>query len=352
MGESKRAETAVEISNLLPGTIYHLCVLSVSAANYQTPSAIVHVRTKPLPLSQTEQNVAAGGPTVRASIPKSTVGLAAPSAPVMTREHSGGPPPVKRPSAGRKQSPAASGVDGVHGHTDEPPKGTANHDRDATLEQLAERLKTLQHENENIEKQTTDEEEEHVALLKELEKQRDELKKRVKEKDEASGDLKKHVYKLESANRSVQGEKSKRERALQQKEAARKKRKTDIVRWQEQMERMTTDVAKVKKEKGRVEEDARKRTDEVRQKISKEQSEMKVIDDEIQDKGGRVKKLEEERKGQQGGDSEDGHELDRIDNERARQWEMRLSSLHARYATLVSLHAQVGAALLAVWEQC
>ena len=67
---------------------------------------------------------------------------------------------------------------------------------------------------------------------------------------------------------------------------------------------------------------------------------MKTIDDEIQDKGGRVKKLEEERMGLQEGDSEDGKELDRIDNERARQWELKLGNLHARYTTLVNLHAQ------------
>ena len=326
----------MEILNLVPGTIYHLCVLSVSAANFQTPSAILHVRTKPV--TQSQQNATTGAPTIRASIPKSTAGLATPSAPVMTREHSGGQPQLKRP-AGRKQSPAS--LDTSHGQTDDFPKSTTS-DRDATLEQLAERLKTLQHENENIEKQTVDEEEEHIALLKELEKQRDDLRKRVKEKDEASGDLKKHVYKLESVNRSVQGEKTKRERLLQQKEATRKKRKDDIVRWQEQMERMIADTAHAKEEKTRVEEDGKKRADEVREKVSKEQSEMKGIDDEIQDKGGRVKKLEEERQKQQGGDSEDGKELDRIDNERARQWEIKLSSLHGRYVALVNLHTQVG----------
>lgn len=346
VGESKRAETAVEISNLVPGTIYHVCVLSVSAANFQTPSAILHVRTQPISLPQAQQNTAVGAPTIRASIPKSTVGLAAPSAPVMTREHSGGQPQVKRSSAGRKQSPAASGVDVSHGHADELQRSTGTHVRDAPLEQLADRLKALQQENENIEKQATDEEEEHIALLKELEKQRDELRKRVKEKDEASGDLKKHVYKLESVNRNVQSERTKRERLLQQKEATRKKRKNDIVRWQEQIERMIGNATQAKEEKGRLEEDQKKRADEIREKIAKEQSEMKGIDDEIQDKGGRVKKLEEERKRHQGGDSEDGRELDQIDHERARQWELKLGSLHARYATLVNLHAQVGGILL------
>lgn len=230
-------------------------------------------------------------------------------------------------------------MDVSHANLDESLK-RAKTAKDETLEQLADRLKTLQHENESVEKQGTEEEEEHIGLLKDLEKQRNELRKRVREKDEASGDLKKHVYKLESVNRTVQGEKSKRMRLLQQKEAERKKRKDDILRWQERISRMNTDAAQAKDDKARIEEEAAVHADEIRAKIAKEQGEMKTIDDEIQDKGGRVKKLEEERMGLQDGDSEDGKELDRIDNERARQWEHKLGSLHTRYATLVNLHTQ------------
>ncbi|KAJ5167231.1 Fibronectin type III [Penicillium canariense] len=340
VGESKRAETAVEILNLIPGNIYHICVLSVSAANFQTPSAILHVRTKSLPLSQAQQDGTTGGPTIRASIPRSTAGLPTPSAPVMSREHSAGQMPGKRPSTGRKLSPAAGTADYVHGYSDELRRSGSRNNRDETLEQLADRLKALQQENDNVEKQATEEDDEHIALLKDLEKQRDELKKRVKEKDEVSGDLKKHVSKLESVNRTVQSEKTKRMRLLQQKEAERNKRKNDILRWQDKIARMTSDATQAKEDKSRLEEDGKIRADEVRKKIAKEQADMKIIDDEIQDKGGRIKKLEDERKGLQDGESEDGKELDRIDNERARQWEMKLNNLHARYATLVNIHAQ------------
>ncbi|KAJ5204751.1 uncharacterized protein N7498_005630 [Penicillium cinerascens] len=340
VGESKRVETAVEILNLVPGSIYHICVLSVSAANFQTPSAILHVRTKSLPLSRAQQDATASGPTIRASIPRSTAGLPTPSAPVMSREHSAGQLAGKRPSAGRKLSPATGVTDHAHSHSDESQKRISKDDREQSLEYLADRLKSLQQENDNQEKQAIEEEEEHIALLKDLEKQRDDLKKRVREKDEVSGDLKKHVSKLESVNRTVQSEKTKRMRLLQQKEAERKKRKTDILRWQEKIARMANDAAQTKEDKARLEEDTESRAEEVRKKIAKEQSEMKIIDDEIQDKGGRIKKLEDERKGLQGGESEDGNELDRIDNERARQWELKLNTLHARYATLVNLHAQ------------
>ncbi|KAL4917856.1 hypothetical protein BDW62DRAFT_201408 [Aspergillus aurantiobrunneus] len=339
VGESKRAETAVEILNLVPGSIYHICVQSISAANFQTPSAVIHVRTKSLSTSQSEENAPSTGPTIRASVPRSTVGLPSPSAPLMAREHSGGPL-QKRSSIGRRHSPAAGTTDISQSHTETIPHNAGAYDQNEDISRLADRLKSLQQDNDIVEKQTTDEEEEHIALLKDLEKQRDELKKRVKEKDEASGDLKKHVNKLESVNRTVQSEKTKRERVLQQKEADRRKRKNDLARWQEQIVQMAADATQARQEKARLEEEGKKRADEVRENIAKEQAEMRTIDEEIQDKGGRVKKLEDDRKGHTEADGEDGNELDRIDNERARQWEIKLSHLQARYATLVSLHSQ------------
>lgn len=341
VGETKRAETAVTIGNLIPGHIYHICVFAVSAANFQTASAVLHVRTKPLPLSQTQHDGTVDGPTIHASVPRSTAALAAPSAPIMTREHSGGHPQNKRSGAGRKLSPVATGSDISHTQTDDHQRSLAHEDMNESIGQLAERLKVLQQENESMDKQISEEDDEHNATIKDLETQRDELRQRVKEKDEASGDLKKHVNKLESVNRTVQSEKTKRERLLQQKEAERKKRKDDIKRWQAQIAQMNKDIARAREEKTRVEQEAAKQADDIREKIAHEQAEMKGIDDEIQEKGGRIKKLEEERKRLQGGDTEDGKELDRIDIERARQWEVRLNNLHARYATLVNLHSQV-----------
>lgn len=334
MGETKRTETAVTIGNLIPGHIYHVCVFAVSAANFQTASAVLHVRTKPLPLSQTQQDGNVEGPTIHASVPRSTVALSAPSAPVMAREHSSGYPQGKR-AGGKKTSSATALVD-----PEDHQRVSTGDDHNGTLEHLAERLKSLQQENENMDKQIAEEDEEHTATMKDLEKQRDELKQRVKEKDEASGDLKKHVNKLESVNRTVQSEKSKRERLLQQKEAERKKRKDDIVRWRDQIAQINKDLARAKEEKTKVEQDAEKQATEFREKIAAEQVKMKDIDDEIQEKGGRIKKLEDERQRLQGGDNEDGKELDRIDIEKARQWEHRLNHLHTRYATLVNLHMQ------------
>jgi hypothetical protein len=347
VGETKRTETAVAIKNLIPGHIYHICVFAVSAANFQTASAVLHVRTKPLPLSQTQQDGTAPGPTIQASAPRSTTVITTPSAPIMAREQSGGQTQNKRESRGRKLSPVSSGPDMHHIPVDDIQRILSSEESTESLDQLAERLKVLQQENENTDKQITEEDEDHGAVLKGLEKQRDQLKQRVKIKDEASGDLKKHVSKLESVNRNVQSEKTKRERLLQQKEAEKKKRKGDIMRWKKQIAQIGKDINRAQEDKSRIKEDSAKQAGDIREKIIGEQTEMKAIDEEIQEKGGRIKKLEEERRRLEGGENEDGNsELDRIDTERARQWEIRLGNLQTRYATLVNLHSQVRVALV------
>lgn len=341
-GESKRTETAVVISNLSPGNIYHICVFAVSAANFHTSSAVLHVRTRRVSQSSALHNHHGGVPTIRSYIPKPTPALMAPSAPVMSREHSGGQVQGKRISGGRKLSPAATGQDhGIQIPMDDLQKSSTDENVDKTLEQLAARLKTLQQENETLERQIYQEEKEHETLLKELEENRDELKQRVKEKDEASSDLRKHVNKLESVNRTAQSDRTKREKLLQQKESERKRRKEDISRWSEQCPQMIDEASRAREEKARVEEEAAKQVTEYRAKIADEQSEMKTIDEDIKINGSQIKKLEEERRRLEGDDNEGGKELDRIEKERDRQWEVKLAGLRAQYASLMGLHSQV-----------
>jgi chromosome segregation ATPase len=163
----------------------------------------------------------------------------------------------------------------------------------------------------------------------------------VKEKEEASGDLRKHVNKLESVNRTVQSERSKREKLLQQKEAEWKKRKEDIARWDEQMAQMSEETLRVMEEKARLESEAAKQVTEYRTKIADEQTEMKALDEDIKVKGSRIKKLEEERRRLEDDDNDDGKELDRLEKERERFWEVKMANLRAQYTSLISVHSQV-----------
>ncbi|KAK2784923.1 hypothetical protein FQN53_008109 [Emmonsiellopsis sp. PD_33] len=333
VGETKRSETGVAISNLAPGHIYHICVSAVSAANFQTSSALLHVRTKTLSISDTQEDEIEGGPIIRAYIPRAPTPLVSPSAPVMCREHSGGQPQGKRTAGGRKSFPSLEGPE------DRQRSGSID-ESDENLARLAERLKGLQQENETLEKQLCAEEKEHDLMLRELEEQRNELKQRVKEKDEASGDLRKHVNKLESINRTVQSEKSKRERLLQQKEAERQKRKEDLVRWEGQLVGLHEKISRAKDEKAQIESEAAKQVNQYREKIADEQAEMKTLDEDIKIKGSRIKDMEEERRRLEGDDTDDGRELDRLEKEKEHFWEVKMGNLRAQYASLISVHNQ------------
>ncbi|EEP82228.1 conserved hypothetical protein [Uncinocarpus reesii 1704] len=333
IGESKRSETAVSILNLLPGHIYHLCVIAISAANFQTSSAMLHVRTS-LDPSQNEPSDACGGPYIQAYAPRPS-SLIAPSAPIMSREHSSGPVQSKRTTSGRK-APVSTSAPEYTAIGDD----SIVEDSEDTVEQLAERLKNLQQENDALAKQISQDKKEYESLLRELEEQRNELRQRVKEKDEASSDLRKHVNKLESVNRSVQSERSKREKLLQQKEAERKKRSDDMRRWSEGIIETKKLVERLQKEKAQTEDESEKRIADYRAKISDEHLGMKTLEEDIKMKGSRIKLLEEERRRLEGGDNEETKELDRLERERDRRWEVKMANLRAQYTSLINVHTQ------------
>ncbi|WEW54804.1 hypothetical protein PRK78_000229 [Emydomyces testavorans] len=338
VGESKRSETAASILNLLPGHIYHLCVISISATNFQTASAMLHVRTS-VDASQNETTDACGGPYIQAYAPRPS-SLMSPSAPIMSREHSIGPVQGKRTTIGRKPSTPAPCPEHVSHAAADDGKGSSAEDSEATVERLAERLKSLQQENDTLDKQICQEEKEYELLVRDLEDQRNDLRQRVKEKDEASGDLRKHVSKLESVNRTAQSERSKRERLLQQKEGERKKRADDIARWDERTVEMRKMVERLQSEKAQFQEKSAKGLAEYRNKISEEQAEMKTLEEDIKVKGSCIKKLEEERRRLGGEDNEETKELDRLERERDRRWEVKMANLRAQYTCLINVHTQ------------
>ncbi|KAF3491267.1 uncharacterized protein GIQ15_00784 [Arthroderma uncinatum] len=338
VGETKRSETAVSIFNLQPNRIYHVCVIAISSANFQTCSAVLHIRTGqgPFPPEQNDEN--GGPPLIQAYVPKAAT-IVSPSAPVMSREHSGGVTQAKRSGGGRKSIGSTSTQE--HTIPQAPDDGESiGNESEGSLKQLAERLKYLQQENETLDRHLFQEDKEYEQQLRDLEDQRNDLKQRVKEKDDASGDLRKHINKLESVNRTAQSEKSKREKLLQQKEAERKKRSEDIIRWDEKSIEIKAELANLQEEKSRIDEESTKQIEEYRRKVTEEQGEMKQIDEDIKIKGSRIKALEEERRRPEGDDNDEARELERMERERERFWDGKIAGLRTQYASLMNVHSQ------------
>lgn len=314
-------------------------MIAVSAANFQTSSSVLHVRTINNVSPQAQEDDIDCGPVIQAYVPKPSSAIVPSVIPSISREHSGGQISSKRISAGRRPTaPSVTSSEYVPADAD---SKAAEDESEEVIRQLSERLKALQQENDAIETQLSQEDKEHETFSRELEEQRNKLKQRVREKDEARGDLRKRVNTLENTNRTVQNERSKRERLLQQREVEKRKRQEDIARWTNQLASIEKDSTKIRDDNIKLKTDTETKLSEIRAKISREQSEMKSLDDEIKAKKSRIKQMEEERRRLEGDDGDDNHELDRLERERDRYWEIKLGNLRAQYSTLISAHIQV-----------
>ncbi|KAI5298300.1 hypothetical protein KEM56_004163, partial [Ascosphaera pollenicola] len=250
----------------------------------------------------------------------------------------------KRGPGGRKSTLSSSAnLAAEFAASDESQANAADDDGDTDLPGWSARLLSLQNEMDALQDQLEREAKEHSALAAELEERRDELKKQVKEKDEVSSDLKRQVNKLEAQNRTVQNEKSKHERILQQRDADRAKRREDVERWNARLARMEQELQHLKEERERIENKTETRISELRKKITEEQTGMKSLDDEIKTKGGRIKKMEEERRRLEGDDSEENREFDQLERERDSMWEKKLANLLSHYTSLLAVFTQAQA---------
>ncbi|KZZ98059.1 fibronectin type III domain-containing protein [Ascosphaera apis ARSEF 7405] len=370
VAETRRSQTAVEISNLLPCRIYHICIVAVSAANFHTSSPVLHVRTKPHDPSEQkdssrstshantntsthsphsnntndEEKVLDDLPVVRpyTPVPSPQPGPALP--PSLSKDPSTTHLSSKRGAGGRKSTFSSSANLATDFATSEESQGNAaDDDGDTDLPGWSARLLSLQNEMDSLQDQLEREAKEHSVLAAELEERRDELRKQVKEKDEISSDLKRQVNKLEAQNRTVQNEKSKHERILQQRDADRAKRREDVERWNSKLARMEEELQHLKEERERIENKTESRISELRKKITEEQAGMKSLDEEIKTKGGKIKKMEEERRRLEGDDSEENKEFDQLERERDSMWEKKLANLRSHYTSLIAVFTQAQA---------
>ncbi|KAI5289123.1 hypothetical protein KEM54_004372 [Ascosphaera aggregata] len=365
VAETRRSQTAAEISNLLPGRIYHICIIAVSAANFHTSSPLLHVRTKPqssfgsrdsrpsnASASATtnahtsghdEEHVLDDLPIVRPYTPIASPQSTPVSAPSLSKDSGATHPSFKRGPGGRKSTQSSVNLAAEFSTSEESQGNTADDDGDTDLPGWSARLLSLQNEMDALQDQLEREAREHNALVLELEERRDELKKQVKEKDEISSDLKRQVNKLEAQNRTVQNEKSKHERILQQRDVERAKRREDVERWNAKLARMEEELQQLKDQRGRIEDKTKSRISELREKVTREQNDMKSLDEEIKTKGGRIKKMEEERRRLEGDDSEENRELDQLERERDSMWERKLANLRSHYTSLIAVFTQAQA---------
>lgn len=316
----KKSETAAVISHLVPGKTYDLRVFSVSAGRFQTPSAALHVRLPSSPLAPpSEDGAPEPVPTVRAIAARAPSLLAAPFAPAMAREHSGGQLAGRRGTTGRRSSPAGAAGD----------KGDAK-DEDANddLVELSSRFASVREEIEAVEKQIQEEKAEYDGQSKELETKKEKLRQDLKKRDEESSELRKQVHKAESQNRALLNDKTKKERELKARENERRKKKEDIAKWEEQISTMAEEIAGIETQKAAIKRRNEANVREMQQKAEEERKEVATLEEEAKEKTQAIKALEEERKELDvEDDTDETRETNRREQEREAKWRGRFQEL-------------------------
>ena len=313
----------------------------MSAAGFQTPSTLLHVRTSQCskPIAEEENND--GNPTIRAYVPRTTAFIGPLSAPAMAREPSGGQPPGRRGTTGRKLSPAHLGLEAPPMAQYDDSQRSSDDEADGDLTQLSERFQKVQQDHELAETQILEEEKDFENALKHLESRRDELKHKLKERDEVSNELKKQIHRLEGQNRAAQSERAKKERLLQQKENSHKKRRDEMSVWDERISSMTEEMAGIETQKAAIERRTASEIREIRQKIEDEVKETSLLEEENKEKALQIKALEEERtRLNEDEETEESREADRLDRERDQRWHEKVNHLNATYTALYHAVAQ------------
>jgi hypothetical protein len=321
---TKRTETAAVIAHLSPSKTYDIRVFSVSAGRFQTPSAPLHVRLPGSSQPPSEDGSSESLPIVRPIAARAPSLLSAPSAPAMTREHSGGPVNGRRGTTGRRSSPAGASPGELRGE-----------DENEDLAELSARFAAVREEIEAVEKQVQEENAEHESQIKELESKKEKIRADLKKRDEESSDLRKQVHKAESQNRALLNDRSKKEKELKARENERRKKKDDIAKWEEQISTMAEEINGIETQKAAIRRRNEANVREVEAKVEEERKEVAALEEEVKEKTQQLKALEEERQQLDVEDETDEtREADRLEQERELKWRNRFHELVTSHARL------------------
>ena len=344
VGEFSRGDTSIQITGLKPGNYYNIRVLATNSAKFTSLGPLIRLRTTPLPKSNTQAASILGDPAgesepaaVRATSTPFEATLPSP----IVRDFSNAQHQTKRTVSGRRNSPAASGVEQPNGQliqTD----GSDEDETQETILRLTERLDLLRNEVQRADRETFEEEQESKRYLAELTKERDGLKQVLKEKEEASSELRRHGNHLDKLNRTAQSKKAAKEKQLQQKKADRQKLRDDTERWDREALEMKRDTEDMEREKADVVTNKDKEVAATRKGIAEDVAVIKSLEEEIRIKGVQIKAMEKDRE-KMSNDGSDEHERSRSERENDQEWETKLQAIQAQLGSFwqAAQHAEL-----------
>jgi hypothetical protein len=339
-------ESAVSITRLQPGSFYVVRVALVNSLDFSSKSAPVRFRTKQAESEDFYRNADEGPEGDLDGIQKLlplikpyrglegfTRASADVSAPSMARENSSGGL-HKRSITGRRPSPVALGLETRYETTADAldlPEGAE------TIQQLTQKLDAIRHEIDETERLAKEDEEEELRQKEELIRERDQLRAEAAEKDKANRDLKRQIQSLTSYNTAAQNERNKHNGLLQQKLQEREKLKEDKIRWEREAVHLKEEAERIKQQKVELLEKVQTEKEDLLQRQVEETAKVKLLDDQIRDKAGEIKKLDRAAKnGSPNGVETENSLVQQLqkDAEEDRKSQMRRYELQHQYASL------------------
>ena len=350
VGEINLKDDSIQVTGLKPGHFYNIRVIATNLAGFSTLGSLIRLRTVPAVNKYSSDTTRFGEddgiervedcePASIRPVPSHS-GLISHAPPYQTAkeapstQHGG-----RRTLFGRRASPATS-VTGSSSVLPSRPASVNEDDSDSSIQRLTEHLDRLRREQYETDKQIDDEDREHLTAIADLSKDRDRLKQMLKEKEESAAELKKHSGQLEKTNRSAQSRKAMKERILHQKKAERQKVLTDIDHWD-------GDIASMRQESQRMALEAEQMTVAkgehvagVRTRISEDQGEIKILEDDIRTMGTQIKLMEKGREGSEGheDDEQDGSHKEASED---KAWDFRAHTIQMQLANMWQTLQQV-----------
>ena len=248
--------------------------------------------------------------------------------------------------SGRRVSQPTSTPDPVLAPTRQDSSVNNKPESEEMIAELTRKLDTLRRQKEEVETQLSEEIKDSDKQRASLTAERDTVKRVVEEKEKASMDLRKQVNEFEKQFKAAQRRRQAREKTLQQKKAERQKMREDIEKWIEHSLEMQEKTESLKSQKLELEEAHAKKIEQARETIESTLAESKVLEEEIQIWGIKVRDLENDRKKADEVQNEEEEEADRREKEEEVLHEAKIQDMQNQYAILWKLNTDVGPTLL------
>lgn len=355
VGDFGPKDTSIQVTGLRPGHYYNIRVIATNSANFSTLSPLIrlrtaHVRRKYGEELLSEKDDATVDPMEECEPAGIRAGRSQFGAPAQALAHhvakdiSTTQSSTKRTMLGRRVSPVITTVESPSLVSSSRTTSVDEDDSDEAIQRLTEQLDRLRRDQHETDRQVDEEEQEHLASVADLSKDRGRLRQVLKEKEDSTAELKKHGGHLEKINRAAQNRKSNKERVLAQKKTERDKVSNDIARWEDEISSMRRESEQLAFERKRIGNTNDEDIMAIRKVIASDHEQIKFLEDEIRVTGVQIKSMEKDREYIEGNEDEGRHDPPETSDDHA--WELRTQAMQAQ---LTSLWHTLQQASIRVW---